>query len=122
LATADVFRARNGPFGEPVGSLAIPRSAGTFAAALAGCRNELTEAAIGLVPEIAVVLDRLARLPGVLISRMSGTGATCFALFADHAEAARGGAAVAAAEPGWWVRTGALLRAPAQRRRRDAAC
>ena len=72
----------------------------------AGCRNDLTEAAIGLVPEIAAVLARLARLPGALLARMSGSGATCFALFADRAAAERAARRLAAAEPGWWCAAG----------------
>ena len=39
------------------------------------------------MPEIGGVLDRLARLPGTLLARMSGSGATCFALFADRSMA-----------------------------------
>jgi 4-diphosphocytidyl-2-C-methyl-D-erythritol kinase len=112
LPTAAVFHAWSGGRpGAAEGMRAIPRSAAEFAVALAACRNDLTDAAVGLMPEIGAVLDRLARLPGVLVARMSGSGATCFALFADRGEALRGGAAVAAAEPGWWVRTGALLTA-----------
>lgn len=44
-------------------------------------RNDLTAAAISLVPEIAAILDRLETLPYVRLARMSGSGATCFALF-----------------------------------------
>jgi len=61
------------------------------------------------VPEIAAVLDRLALLPGARLARMSGSGATCFALFADRAAADRGAAVLARTEPQWWVRAGALL-------------
>ena len=44
-------------------------------------RNDLQPAAICLTPEIQAVLDQLSQSSGVLISRMSGSGATCFALF-----------------------------------------
>jgi 4-diphosphocytidyl-2-C-methyl-D-erythritol kinase len=73
------------------------------------CRNDLTAAAIALVPEISAVLARLPRLPGALLARMSGSGATCFALFANRraAEEARG--ALAAAEPRWWCAAGGLI-------------
>jgi 4-diphosphocytidyl-2-C-methyl-D-erythritol kinase len=109
LPTAAVFAARNGPFGE-VGRLApMPGDAVGLARALMWHRNDLTDAAIGLVPEISAVLARLARLPGALLARMSGSGATCFALFPDRraAEAAR--AALAAAEPRWWCAAGGLI-------------
>lgn len=56
-------------------------------------RNDLEVAAIALVPEIADVLAWLRKQPGADFVRMSGSGATCFALFGDEAardEAARG--------------------------------
>jgi 4-diphosphocytidyl-2-C-methyl-D-erythritol kinase len=103
LPTAAVFRARSGPFGAGAERFRpTPSDAGALAAALADCRNDLTEAAVALVPEIAEVLAALARLPGVLIARMSGSGATCFALFADLAAAASAGALLATARPRWW--------------------
>jgi len=62
----------------------MPNKASALAGALMPCRNDLTEAAIRLVPEIATVLARLGRLPGSLLARMSGSGGTCFALFEDR--------------------------------------
>lgn len=53
---------------------------GGLAAALAG-RNDLEAPARALVPEIDAVLAWLRRLPGARLVRMSGSGATCFALF-----------------------------------------
>ncbi len=67
LATAAVFAARGGAFAAPVERFAtMPSDAAGLARALACRRNDLTEAAIGLVPEIAAVLAALARLPGRL--------------------------------------------------------
>lgn len=54
----------------------------TLAAARAG-RNDLEPAAIALAPAIAEVLALLRRQAGLLLARMSGSGATCFALFAS---------------------------------------
>lgn len=62
-------------------------------------RNDLEAPAIALVPAIAEVLDWLRRQPGTTVVRMSGSGATCFALFAD--EGARD-AAGSACPPDWW--------------------
>lgn len=108
--TAAVFAARRGPFGRPAPRFSeMPRDAEGLAALLARWRNDLTEAAAGLVPEIGAVLDALGRLPGALLARMSGSGATCFALFPDRAAAARGAAALAEAAPQWWCSAGALL-------------
>jgi 4-diphosphocytidyl-2-C-methyl-D-erythritol kinase len=102
LPTAAVFDARRGPFGHVVRFAPMPSEASALAHALMPCRNDLTEAAIGLVPEIAAVLARLGSLSGSLLARMSGAGATCFALFADRAAAEEAREIVAAAEPRWW--------------------
>ncbi len=62
-------------------------------------RNDLQAAAIVQVPQIAAVLDWLERRDGAEFVRMSGSGATCFALFADDA---RRDAAAATVPPEWW--------------------
>jgi 4-diphosphocytidyl-2-C-methyl-D-erythritol kinase len=102
LPTAAVFAARTGPFYEAGRFAPMPSDAAGLARALMARRNDLTEAAIGLVPEIGAVLAGLARLPGALLARMSGSGATCFALFRDRGAAHQAHAALAAAEPQWW--------------------
>ena len=106
LPTAAVFAARRGPFGDVERFAPVPNKASALARALMPRRNDLTEAAIGLVPEIAAVLARLGRLPGSLLARMSGAGATCFALFANRAAAEEARKVVAAAEPRWWCAAG----------------
>jgi 4-diphosphocytidyl-2-C-methyl-D-erythritol kinase len=111
LPTADVFAARRGALAAGGRFAAMPRDAAGLAAVLESRRNDLTEAALTIVPEIATVLDRLARLPGALIARMSGSGATCFALFADRAASRAAGAVLACAEPSWWSAAGALTTA-----------
>ena len=111
LPTAKVFAARQGPFGEPARFTPMPKDAAGLARALARRRNDLTGAAIGLVPELAILLDRLAALPGALLARMSGSGASAFALFADRTAAERAQQALAAAEPEWWCRAGSLVAA-----------
>ena len=62
-------------------------------------RNELEAPARALVPEIGAVLDWLGEQQGVELARISGSGATCFALFAS--EAARDRAAAACPQR-WW--------------------
>jgi 4-diphosphocytidyl-2-C-methyl-D-erythritol kinase len=62
-------------------------------------RNDLQDPAIALVPQIADVLRWLEARPGATLARMSGSGATCFALFAD--EAARD-AAAESCPPDYW--------------------
>ena len=122
LPTASVFRARQGGFaaGERA-RIDIPDAA-TLIAVLRECRNDLTDAALSLMPEIAALLARLAALPGACLARMSGSGATCFALFADRGAAERAAALLAAAEKRWWVKAGVLLSEPVAVHRGAAAC
>ena len=62
-------------------------------------RNDLEAPARQLIPQIGEVLDWLKDRPGASFARMSGSGATCFALFDD--EHSRDEAA-AACPPNWW--------------------
>lgn len=73
-----------------------------IAAALAG-RNDLEPPARAIASEIGDVLDRLSAERGVRLARMSGSGATCFALFDDRADCAAAAAKLRMAEPGWWI-------------------
>ena len=112
LATPDVFAARRAAFSADGRFDPMPRDAAALAAILGERRNDLTEAALSLLPDIAPMLERLARLPGALLARMSGSGATCFALFGDRAAALAAGAELARTEPLWWTEAGALMNAP----------
>jgi 4-diphosphocytidyl-2-C-methyl-D-erythritol kinase len=106
LATPQVFRARQGGFSAGAGQAGVlrrsPADAQALAAALDGTGNDLTAPAIALLPVIADVLAALDAAPGRLLARMSGSGATCFALFPDDAAATAAAAAIAAAHPAWW--------------------
>jgi 4-diphosphocytidyl-2-C-methyl-D-erythritol kinase len=68
--------------------------------AMAG-RNDLEPPARAIAPAIDAVLALLAAAPGAVISRMSGSGATCFAIFQDIAT--RDAAAASARSRGWWA-------------------
>jgi 4-diphosphocytidyl-2-C-methyl-D-erythritol kinase len=103
VPTRDVFAALNTRSGA---ELALPRDfadAGALMAFLAATRNDLEAPARALQPVIGEVLDALAALPGVCLARMSGSGATCFALFDDDEACARGAAMLQAASMGWWI-------------------
>ena len=93
LSTADVFARWDGVDRGPLGEWRDGR-------------NDLEEAAISLVPQIESVLAWLATRRGAIFTRMSGSGATCFALFED--EAARDDAAEAV--PREWWRLATFLR------------
>ena len=66
-------------------------------------RNDLAGPAMGIAPAIGDVLAALEALPGVTLARMSGSGATCFALFGDETARDEAQAAVRAAHPDWWT-------------------
>ncbi len=66
-------------------------------------RNDLEAPARALQPVIGDVLTALAALPGALLSRMSGSGATCFGIFADDDCCRRAADLLARAHPGWWI-------------------
>jgi len=114
LASGAVYDALGAPpLSAPVKAApAIASFAGNFDAlvAYADARaNDLEPAAIELVPEIAEVLAALKRLEGARLVRLSGSGPTCFALFATEAEAKRAAATISAAQPSWWVVATRLL-------------
>lgn len=72
-----------------------------LAAALAG-RNDLEAPAIALAPVIGELIDWLKRRHGVVLARMSGSGATCFALFDRHEDCDRADAEAARDWPEAW--------------------
>ncbi|MFC1672751.1 4-(cytidine 5'-diphospho)-2-C-methyl-D-erythritol kinase [Pseudomonadota bacterium] len=112
LSTPEVFGAREGDFDRPDRFRNTPGDAGHLAQLLATRHNGLSDAAIKLTPEIGDVLAALEQTDGALLTRMSGSGATCFALFAsaDGAEIAR--KRLAQAHPDWWCAAAQLIEAP----------
>ncbi|SFK49675.1 4-(cytidine 5'-diphospho)-2-C-methyl-D-erythritol kinase [Methylocapsa palsarum] len=74
-------------------------------AALRKGRNDMEPAACVLAPVLGDVLAILSAAPGARLARMSGSGATCFALFKDCRTASRAGKAISRAHPAWWIKT-----------------
>jgi 4-diphosphocytidyl-2-C-methyl-D-erythritol kinase len=70
---------------------------------LSRTRNDLEAPAMAVQPLVATVLATLRSAPEALFTRMSGSGATCFALTTDAIAARLLAGRVAAAHPGWWV-------------------
>jgi 4-diphosphocytidyl-2-C-methyl-D-erythritol kinase len=67
-------------------------------------RNDMEDAASVLAPIVAKVLAILTAAPGCRVARMSGSGATCFALFDNCRAVGRARKAIAEAHPDWWVK------------------
>jgi 4-diphosphocytidyl-2-C-methyl-D-erythritol kinase len=107
VSTPAVFRARSGAFSD---SARFPEGgwgdAEYLAASLHSTRNDLEPPARLLAPAIGDVLATLAAIPGCLLARMSGSGATCFGLFPDPVAAEA--AARTIVRDGWWIWGGAL--------------
>jgi len=108
LPTAEVFRRFAGPFSRPARWRDSPADAAQLAGLLGERRNDLTKPAISILPEIGDLLDAISGAPGCLIARMSGSGASCFGLFAAADEAAKAAAAIQVTQPHWWVRATAI--------------
>ncbi|MGQ0584030.1 MAG: 4-(cytidine 5'-diphospho)-2-C-methyl-D-erythritol kinase [Reyranella sp.] len=106
LATPEVFAARRVAFSAATPVPPAWPDLPTFAADLSARGNDLTAAAISLRPVITDVLEMLRRGNGARYAAMSGSGATCFALY-DTVEAAR--AAAAHLPAGWWRHAGRLI-------------
>jgi len=118
IATADVFKElglKNGEIltgvADVVGSLAWPKEgapAEELLKALTRGRNDLEVPAIRLQPVIGEVLAVLRETDGVHVARMSGSGATCFAIYEDQAAALGAAARLKAEHPAWWIHAGML--------------
>jgi 4-diphosphocytidyl-2-C-methyl-D-erythritol kinase len=105
LPTAEVFAARQGGFSAPAATTRRWADLDDFARMLAVHGNDLEAPAIALRPIIADVLAALRVGAGVRYAAMSGSGATCFALYDDVARARFAASILPAA---WWRHAGVL--------------
>lgn len=109
MPTGPVFRAfdrLNPAPPEPFRMNGDLRTYGGLAQALSMTRNDLESPACAIAPIIDEVVDYLTRMPGAIAARMSGSGATCFVLFASKSAAIR--AHNRARGRGWWSLAGAV--------------
>lgn len=119
VATKDVFNALGLRHGElligatdimiqtpswPVAGCAID----DWIEALARGTNDLERPAARIEPVISDVLSALRDATGVRLVRMSGSGATCFAIFENAAEAQAAAEKIRRDHPDWWVHAGTL--------------
>ena len=118
VATRDVFNALGLHRGgllvgatDVIESLAWPdggASISDWIKALSVIGNDLEAPAIRIEPRIGAVLSALGEAEGVQLARMSGSGATCFALFASRAEAQAAARKLLREHPAWWIHAGEL--------------
>ena len=118
VATKDVFKALGLRSGELlVGFADVLRAAGwpeggasleDWVEALAAGTNDLEAPATRIQPVIGKVIAALSATNGAWLARMSGSGATCFAIYENTAEAQRAAQKIQLDHPGWWVHAGTL--------------
>ena len=99
VSTPAVFRARDPGFSEPLDMASGWSGLPQFVDWLANARNDLEAAALTLCPVVGDALAWLRATPGCLLARMSGSGATCYGVFARAPEIGR-------LPAGWWSSTG----------------
>jgi 4-diphosphocytidyl-2-C-methyl-D-erythritol kinase len=118
VATRDVFEAlglRNGELlvgaADVIQATAWPEQGASvedWVEALAASSNDLEAPATRLQPVIGEVISALSATNGAWLARMSGSGATCFAIFENTAEAQRAAQKIQLDHPQWWVHAGVL--------------
>jgi 4-diphosphocytidyl-2-C-methyl-D-erythritol kinase len=118
VATRDVFNAlglRNGEllvgFTDVLRATAWPEDGASvedWVEVLAASSNDLEAPAIRIQPVIGAVLSALSAANGAWLVRMSGSGATCFAIFENTPEAQRAAQKIQLDHPQWWVHAGTL--------------
>lgn len=108
LSTPSVFKARTGPFREEM-PISLQLEPATFIAALKERHNDLMAPAIRIAPVIQEVLNILENQDASMLSRMSGSGATCFALFQEKKYAINASKAIQNQHKNWWVAAAPLV-------------
>jgi 4-diphosphocytidyl-2-C-methyl-D-erythritol kinase len=117
VATKDVFTAlglSKGEFLTGVGDVMLspgwPADASfdAWLDAIDAGTNDLEPPALKVEPVIGDVLSALRATDGVRLARMSGSGATCFAIYGSGAEARAAAQGIAKSNPNWWVHAGVL--------------
>jgi 4-diphosphocytidyl-2-C-methyl-D-erythritol kinase len=113
LSTAAVFKTLNAKPLQPEEAGAPPsfpgwRNPQEAAVWLNEGRNDLEAPAIALEPAVKKVLDALRRLDGCMLSRLSGSGPTCFGIFLSQDAAAEAASEMRRSHPSWWVQATTL--------------
>ncbi len=108
VPTPAVFKQRAGAFSAPAPLAPAPTTLAELAHQLHARRNDLYAPAVALAPAIGDCLQAMQTLPGCAYAAMSGSGATCFGLFADGAAAKTAAHELQRQQPAWWVAAGTL--------------
>lgn len=107
-STQDVFLHHRAPYQSDLNLPSSFEDARALIDFLKGCDNGLFDAAIECVPQIGNVITALQTQGDALFVQMSGSGATCFALFETMEKCRAAEKVIARANPDWWIRSGTL--------------
>lgn len=102
------FRAGGYPFSPLARLTETPRDVPALIAELKKRGNDLYKPALKLMPEIGDIISALETANGCLLARMSGSGATCFGLFADGTRAKAAAEILQVKHSGWWIEASVL--------------
>lgn len=108
VRTPDVFNELKNKQNSPMETVPSLLDLSGFCAWLARQRNDLQAPAIAVQPVISDVLESIKET-GALLSRMSGSGATCFGVYPDDATAKNAAAKISGLHPEWWVKSAGIL-------------
>jgi 4-diphosphocytidyl-2-C-methyl-D-erythritol kinase len=108
--TPEVFRRFRNKYSPPIQFSGRRKSAGEWIADLKIYRNDLTEAALEVTPQIKDVLGALRETPGCNVARLSGSGATCFGVYDSAEKAMIAVNHLKQQQPRWWIVPATLLK------------
>lgn len=108
LHTPLVFKAMKNKENKPMDPVPEGANLAAFSEWLARQRNDLETAAVTLEPVISEVLRAVSQT-GAMVTRMSGSGATCFGIFPDFAAAQKAAKNLLKNHPDWWIKPAQIL-------------
>lgn len=100
IATPDIFGALKAKENTPIGQMRDQEPIGQF---LRRQRNDLEKPSLAAAKEIGDCLDQINR-QGSFLTRMSGSGATCFGLFETRQASEKAAQTLADSNPDWWIK------------------
>lgn len=106
--TPEIFRRRQGHFSPPARLLGWPKDVQDLARELEARHNDLEKPAQEMVPIIGEMIGAIGGTPDCLLARMSGSGATCFGLYASAPAAMSAKKILEERYPNWWLAAGRL--------------
>lgn len=108
--TQEIFLRHNGIFNKKINLPNYFESVFDYIDFLKSTNNDLYQPATQLIPEIGNIINAMEAQESCLLTRMSGSGASCFALFETIEQANQAKQAILDENPDWWVKTGWLGR------------